>query len=445
MAMAKTQADIAIGGGAAGAGKSFMAVMEALRHHKRKGFDAIIFRRESPMLTGPGSVWEEAQRLYLPFGATMRHHKLDARFPSGASVKFSHLQYDQDVQAHLSKAYCLIIWEEMTQFTAHQFWNLNSRNRSTCGIRPYQRGTCNPDPDSFLAEFIEWWIDQDTGFPNPDRAGVLRWFLRDPDGEIVWADHAAQLAELGRKMNAEPKSVTFIPGRLDDNKILLAKDPGYRSVLASLPRVERQRFLEGNWKVRAHAGDYFQRSAFEIIGAEDLPAKRDQCRAWDKAATKPSPQNPDPDWTAGPKWSRSPDGVYFIEHVERFREGPATVETRIRNTATTDGVACQVFLWQDPGSAGKADLDHYKRNVLNGFRVRSEVAREDKTVYAGQWSSQVEAGNVKLVRGPWNEAFLFEAEAFPSKRVHDDQIDGCSGAYRTLTQSDLDYLRAMAK
>jgi hypothetical protein len=43
-------------------------------------------------------------------------------------------------------------------------------------------------------------------------------------------------------------SVTFIPGKLDDNPTLIAKDPSYRGRLKSLPRVERDRLLKGNWK-----------------------------------------------------------------------------------------------------------------------------------------------------------------------------------------------------
>ena len=103
-----------------------------------------------------------------------------------------------------------------------------------------------------------------------------------------------------------------------------------------------------------------------------------------------------------------------------------------------------MFLWQDPGAAGKADLEHYKRSVLNGFTVRNEVARENKITYAGPWSSQAEAGNVKVVRGAWNEPFFSEAEGFPDAS-HDDQIDGCSGAYRQVTGSGLAYLRAITQ
>nr|WP_234841454.1 terminase family protein [Sinorhizobium meliloti] len=73
----------------------------------------------------------------------------------------------------------------MTHFSAKQFWYMVSRNRSMSGVRPYTRATCNPDADSWVAELIRWWIDQDTGLPIPERAGVLRWFVRS-DSPQTW-------------------------------------------------------------------------------------------------------------------------------------------------------------------------------------------------------------------------------------------------------------------
>ena len=46
---------------------------------------------------------------------------------------------------------------------------------------PYIRATCNPDADSWVADLLQWWIDQDTGFPIPERAGKVRWFIRSGD------------------------------------------------------------------------------------------------------------------------------------------------------------------------------------------------------------------------------------------------------------------------
>src|SRR5436305_14925946 len=71
-----------------------------------------------------------------------------------------------------------VCFDELTHFTAHQFFYMVSRNRSTCGVRPYIRATCNPDADSWVADFLAWWIDPQTGLPIPERAGVLRYYIR---------------------------------------------------------------------------------------------------------------------------------------------------------------------------------------------------------------------------------------------------------------------------
>jgi predicted phage terminase large subunit-like protein len=87
-------------------------------------------------------------------------------------------------------------------------------------------------------------------------------------------------------------------------------------------------------------------------------------------------------------------------------------------------------LEQDPGQAGVAEVDYYIR-ALAGYAVRANVVTKNKETRARPVSAQAEAGNVKLVRGPWNEAFLRELENFP-EGTHDDQVDALSGAFNNL-------------
>ena len=63
------------------------------------------------------------------------------------------------------------------------------RNRSTSGIKPRIRATTNPDPDSWVARFIDWWIDED-GFPIPERSGKLRYFMLDGNdvNDLIWGN-----------------------------------------------------------------------------------------------------------------------------------------------------------------------------------------------------------------------------------------------------------------
>jgi predicted phage terminase large subunit-like protein len=85
---------------------------------------------------------------------------------------------------------------------------------------------------------------------------------------------------------------------------------------------------------------------------------------------------------------------------------------------------------QDPGSAGVAEAQATAR-ALDGCNVRFRTASGDKETRAKPISAQCEAGNVKIVRGLWNDEFLRTLENFPAGK-HDDEVDALSGAYETI-------------
>ena len=128
-------------------------------------------------------------------------------------------------------------------------------------------------------------------------------------------------------------------------------------------------------------------------------------------------------------------GQYVVSGVERFQDEPLVVDRRIKNTAEQDGRQVHIRLAQDPGQAGKSQVLSQTR-MLSGFVVRSKPVTGDKATRAKPLSSQVEAGNVLLVRGAWNEAFLAELENFTGDGVgHDDQVDAAADAFDELTGS----------
>lgn len=244
-------ADIAIYGGAAGGGKTWALLMEPVRHINNPNFGAVFFRRTTVQIRNEGGLWDESQKVYPLLSGAPREHILDWKFPSGATVTFTHLEHDKTRLNWQGAQIPLICFDELTHFSPSQFWYMVSRNRSTCGVRPYIRATCNPDVDSWVADFIAWWIDPDTGLAIMERAGVLRWFVRIND-RLIWADSRDELAG-HLDSNGEPippKSVTFIPAKLTDNLALMAADPGYLANLMALPTVERERLLGGNWKIK---------------------------------------------------------------------------------------------------------------------------------------------------------------------------------------------------
>lgn len=422
-------ADIAIYGGAAGGGKTWALLMEPLRHISNKEFGAVFFRRTLVQVRNEGGLWDESEKLFPLLGAKPRSAPdLEWKFPGGATVSFAHLEHEKNVLDWQGSQIPLQCWDELTHFTAKQFWYLLSRNRSMSGIRPYVRATCNPDADSWVAEFISWWINPDTGFAIPERSGVLRWFVRIGD-KIIWADRPEELAGyLDTEGNPiPPKSVTFIPAKLSDNKLLMAADPGYLATLMALPTVERERLLGGNWKIRPAAGLMFQRGWCTVVDA--IPAGAKWMRGWDLGAT-PKTESNDPDWTAGTKIGKLPDGRYIVAHHVRDRKSPSGVEMLIKNTATADGKDVKISLPQDPGQAGKSQVQSLTK-MLAGFSVKATPESGDKVTRFSPFSAQAEAGNVLVLRGPWNEDWFTSLEGFPDA-AHDDDADSTSRAFNGL-------------
>lgn len=433
-------ADIVIYGGAAGGGKSYGLLLEPLRHALTKpGFGTVIFRRNSKQVRNTGGLWDTSEAIYNPVGLVPRESILQWEHPAtGNTITFDHLEHEKSIYNHQGAQIALIGFDELTHFTAKQFWYMLSRNRSVSGVRPYMRATTNPDPDSFVADLIAWWIDQDPnsptyGLPIPERSGVVRWFV-NISGTLHWADTAAELLE--QFEGSEPKSLTFIPSSLDDNPALIDADPGYRANLMALDPVEQARLLHGNWKVRKSAGTMFQRAWFPVL--EKTPALKRIVRTWDFAATKPNTENKDPDWTRGLKVGITDAGQLVVTDLIGTRDNPGEVDQLYTRTAQADGPKVLQRIPQDPGEAGKkAAHARIQHKALRGITVKAERVTGDKTIRAGPASARAYAGLISVVSAPWNDEFFAELEAFPDG-AHDDIVDTLSDAVNELS-ADKEY------
>ncbi len=263
----KSKADIVIGGSGAGVGKTFASLLKPTYHIGNKRFGAVIFRKTYSQITNTGAIWDASKSIYPSQGAKSSESDMQWTFPSGATVKFSHLQHDKNIYDHQGAEYPYIIFDELTHFSETSFWYLSSRNRSTCGVKPRMFATCNPDPDSFVAKLVEWWIDQETGYPIAERSGKLRYFIRLQDS-MAWGDTkqdvidiAPEVLKMAEDAGTTPdeliKSITFIAGNIYENKELLKINPSYLSNLLAQDEQEKQRLLFGNWKVRQDKSSLF--------------------------------------------------------------------------------------------------------------------------------------------------------------------------------------------
>lgn len=254
-----SKADIVIGGGGAGGGKTYALLLDPLRSSQDPNFGAVIFRRTTPQIKNEGGLWDTSEELFPLLGAEPRYTSLQWLFPGGMKISFMHLEYEKDKMNHQGAQYPWIGFDELTHFTKGQFFYLMTRNRSPHGIPTSIRATCNPDPDSWVADLIKWWIDPETGFPIPERDGVLRYFTVD-SGHLVWGDSPDEVVKLCPHIFDNPafadidprtliKSLTFIRGSIYGNQKLIAKDPSYLASLLAQDDDIKSKLLDGNWKL----------------------------------------------------------------------------------------------------------------------------------------------------------------------------------------------------
>ena len=256
-----TPAEFAVYGGAAGGGKTHALSIDPLRHcqgpHRNKFFRGAIFRKTKPQLYKPGALVDHCKAVYSQFGGKYNTTRTEFAFPSGAVVALNTQQYEKDLDDYQGAQFDWLGIDEATHFTEHAVFYLQARCRSgQAGVKPVVRLTCNPDNDSWLYPFLDWWIDKNTGYPIPERAGIIRHFTR-VDGHISWFDEPQ--FDGGQPIST---SATFIPATLADNMALQMKDPSYRQKLLALGPQEQQRFLHGSWLAASTKDTEWPRALF---------------------------------------------------------------------------------------------------------------------------------------------------------------------------------------
>lgn len=277
---------------------------------------------------------------------------------------------------------------------------------------------------------------------DPATSAIIIVMQRLHEGDVSGAALALKLGyvHLMLPMEFERGRVceTFVKGKL------FFRDPrtheGELLFPERFPRevVERDKIAMGAYAVAGQfqqrpgprGGGLFKREWFEIVGA--APADVHWVRGWDLAATRGDPGSvTGPAWTAGVKMGRSASTKkIFIADVRRLRGSPNDVENAIVNTASQDGKQTQISIPQDPGQAGKAQAQ-YLVGALVGYRVHTSPETGDKVARADPVASQAQAGNVKIIAGPWNDAFLDEVALFPNGNFL-DQVDAMSRAFALI-------------
>lgn len=430
--------------GSAGGGKSFGLLLAPLAYRNVPGFGYTVFRRNYNQIFAQGGLWDESLKMYSGIrGAHPRPSRGEWVFSGKdgkvrSKVSFAHIERDVELSKWQGSQICGIGFDELTHFSRKAFIYMLSRNRSTCGVRPFVRATCNPDADSWVADFISWWINQETGYAIPERSGAVRWMI-NRDDTFYWADTPEELWEQfdlkTEEERQEPKSVTFIASSVYDNKELLKINPGYLANLKALSTVEKERLLHGNWKIRPAAGLYFKKSQvgnYLNVVPDDVIK---WVRCWDLAATAEG-ENEDSAHTAGVLIGKRKNGRYVIADVIDIRQSASDVRNTIKHTCQLDRSKYKrvtTRLPKDPGQAGKDQAQSYIK-FLSGFTVKTVAETGSKEARAEPMAAQWQAGNFDVVIADWNEKYLTQLENFPDGKLK-DMVDASANGFAEIEES----------
>jgi predicted phage terminase large subunit-like protein len=396
-------------GGAAGGGKSDALLMAALQYVDVPGYNAILFRDTYKNLTLPEGLLTRSFEWLMGtdarwVGQFNRWEFPIVRYPwdkrkkedlTPPTLSFSYLDGPNDHFNHQSAAYQFVGFDEVVNIRENQFRYLFTRLRRLMELSwlPLRiRSASNP----------------------PTREQIAR-------GAYIKRDYVDAAT---RKPN-----VVYIPAKMQDNPYLDTED--YKKSLSYVDPVTRKQLEEGDWEVRVR-GHIVSREDFQIID-QPFADVTSTVRFWDMAATEPSKDNKKPCWTAGVKMSRTKQGFIVVEDVIRVQKNPGQTETLIRQTAELDGHLTAIRMEQEGGSSGKTVIDHYFRNILNGWNFKGESPHGNKLQRYTPFANNVEAHNVYLVKAPWNAMYLDEAELFPDGEFV-DMCDATGGAFETVNR-----------
>lgn len=404
-------------GGAAGGGKSVALLLEALRYAHVAGYTALILRRTFPQLSQAKGLIQLSHE-YLRGAAHWNSDQKLWTFPSGATLRFGHMQHEDDKYDYQGAAYAFIGFDELTQFSEGQYLYLFSRARTTGQLpdgRPLSvrvRATSNPGGDGHEWVRARWgaWL----GDKPTVASGALLAYRKDDDVETQTA-------------LTDPEGLTrqFIAANVFDNPTLLRNDPAYVQRLKALSLIEREQLLGGNWAIGPQ-GNVFRREWFRVV--ERAPEGLRWARYWDLAASVKTSA----DYTACVAVAQGPDGTLYLRDMIRGKwEWPdqerILVQTMLAEPKTIHGIEKALH-----GLAATQAL--LRKRELTGVTISGVDVDRDKLSRALPLSARAEQGKVALVQGPWIGAFLNEACAFSGDgKTHDDQVDTADGGLQLLS------------
>ena len=424
-------------GGAGGDGKSDALLMAALQYADVPGYNALIIRRNITDLAMPNALMDRAHAwLGRRNDAHWDESKKRWSFASGATLSFGHLEGARDGDRYASAEFHFVAFDELTQFSEKQYLDLFAQPRAPACPRCKFEKQYRTHRDMVHRQHTTTCLVC-VDLARQQLSAARDSFSHLPEAHIPCACARRRTpatsvtigssADLSRGSEL-PSATACLCRRASTTTHISSANSTYRSLL-NLDPVTRARILKGDWEARSMRG-VIKREWFEIVDA--LPADLAMIRYWDTAFQKKRTS----DYTVGVKYGIGRNGIGFIVHVARTKASPHEVERFIANAASQDSRNIRVVLQQEPGSGSALWIDSMRRGALLGYPVYADQVKGTKFERSQPFRAAAEAGNIRLLRGPWNEAFLEECEQFsPDEHeyAHDDQIDASCGAFNYLT------------
>lgn len=321
MAFVTSEAEEVLYGGAYGGGKSYalraIATDYCLRY---PGASVALFRRTYRQLEDTHILAIQAE---VPKSlATYNQESHTLLFKNGSRIFFRYCEQEDDVYNYDTAEFDMILFDELTGFTYRQYAFLISRCRSTKPWWPGRRIRAATNPGGVGHAWVKArWID----------------FLRPY--EI-------------RKGPPEEGGMTrqFIPAKVTDNPVLMARDPGYLEALKALPPEEYKARALGDWEV--YTGQFFTRwnPSVHVVDPFEIPPDWRRYMGVDFGYAVPHAVV----WAARP-----PDTSSLWIYREQYGAGvaPAEQARRAREVTVAHGEKIE-FIAMDPSMWAKSKDEH---------------------------------------------------------------------------------------
>lgn len=395
-------------GGARGGGKSEASLMTAAQYTDFPQWKVGIFRLTYPDLSAPGAImdraldwWDPDRNPLLQKAGIAPHFDKSEKvftFPSGAKVKFAQVQHDSEAEKYQGSEFHLVIIDEAVLFTEHKITRLSGSVRKQIDDPLPVRCIYTGNPGGVSHDYFNTFFIEGIGF-----------FIDSKYLDNIYLNH------------------------VEYEKI-------FEKIKDSDPILYRQ-WKFGDWTAIPQ-GKLFKRKWFIDRLFTHIKEKIIKwLRFWDLAATKEEDptKTGGPDWTAGGLFALGESGKAYLMDVIHVREDEDIVEELIIDTAHEDGRHVIIRIEQEGGASGKHVIGRFSRD-LPGFDCDGQpVQRKAKIDRARAWVSFIKHGGLKIKDGGvtkdgirWITSFLNEITAYPTKGVHDDQVDIVSGGLTAL-------------